>query len=277
MELTTSAGGTSDTCFLGVTTPAVFTSGSNSTSLNSYTSDMFFSILVAVDSKMDLMDNASLLSSLFCAGVNVDEESFFSVGSTVEPEAAPASLPLMMGMTFSILLSPVSFFSARRAASVVVEDPTGVTELAAVGGSEMPALPGMVDRTAAETAVAVVAAAIAVLLMTVATISSWTLIIFELFDGVCTEVTGAEVAAVAAAATVEPEVPDANVEGLLDGRGMGSTAATTVVVVFSSGSKCDGLEITGAGTSLAGAGAGAGARVGAETEGAGTAEVLAAG
>lgn len=45
---------------------------------------------------------------------------------------------------------------------------------------------------------------------------------------------------------------------------MGCTAATTVVA-FSSGSKCDGLEITGAGTSLAGAGAeGAGAG-GAET------------
>lgn len=144
-------------------------------------SEIFFSIFVAVDSKMDLMDNASLLSSLFCAGVNVDEESFFSVGGM--ELTAPPSLP--MGVTFSIRLSPVSFFSARKAARVVVEDDPGVVTgvVAGADGSEMPVLPGMLEQTAAETAVAVVAAAIADLLITVATISSWTLIIFVLFGG----------------------------------------------------------------------------------------------
>lgn len=143
-------------------------------------SEIFFSIFVAVDSKMDLIDSASLLSSLFCAGVNVDEESFFSVGGAA---LSPPSLP--MGTTFSIRLSPVSFFSARKAARVVVEDDPGVATVVVTGadGSEMPALPGMLEQTAAETAVAVVAAAIADLLITVATISSWTLISFELFGG----------------------------------------------------------------------------------------------
>lgn len=91
-----------------------------------------------------------------------------------------------MGMTFSIRLSPVSFFSARNAARVVVEDPGAVVtglQTTVVVESEIPAVPGIVDETAAETAVAVVAAAMADLLMTVATISSWTLIIFAVFGG----------------------------------------------------------------------------------------------
>lgn len=79
-----------------------------------------------------------------------------------------------MGITFSIRLSPVSFFSARSAARVVVEvlggAVTGFTTT--VEGSAIPVVPGMVDETAAETAVAVVAAAMADLLITVATISS---------------------------------------------------------------------------------------------------------
>lgn len=65
-----------------------------------------------------------------------------------------------------------------------MDDP-GVATVVVTGadGSEMPVLPGMLEETAAETAVAVVAAAIADLLITVATISSWTLISFELFGG----------------------------------------------------------------------------------------------
>lgn len=49
---------------------------------------------------------------------------------------------------------------------------TGALTTTAEEGSEIPVVPGMVDETAAETAVAVVAAAMADLLITVATISS---------------------------------------------------------------------------------------------------------
>lgn len=59
------------------------------------------------------------------------------------------------------------------------------------------------------------------------------------------EVTEADVAAVGT------DGPDENGEGLVE-RWMGRTAATAVGA-FSSGSKWDGLEITGGDTSLAGA------------------------
>lgn len=49
---------------------------------------------------------------------------------------------------------------------------TGALTTTVAVGSEIPVVPGMVDETAAETAVAVVAAAMADLLITVATISS---------------------------------------------------------------------------------------------------------
>lgn len=205
---------------------------------------MFFSIFVAVDSNIDLIDRASLLSSLFCAGVNVDEESFFSVGST---ELMPPSFPT--GTTFSTRLSPVSFFSARRAARVVVEEVPGAVTGVIADGSEIPAVPGMVDETAAETAVAVVAAAMAVLLITVATISSWTLIIFVLFGGCCT------VAVVPVVVALED-----NAGGMLGRCWVGCAGAAVVDTAglgLSSGAKCVGLEITGVGTSLTGVTGGA--------------------
>lgn len=50
-------------------------------------------------------------------------------------------------------------------------------------------------------------------------------------------------------------VLEENAGGML-GRWVGWDGATAATVGFSSGSKCDGLEITGLGTSLTGAGAG---------------------
>lgn len=53
--------------------------------------------------------------------------------------------------------------------------------------------------------------------------------------------------------TLDIEGPEENVEGLLVGRCIGWTAATTAMA-FSSGIKGDALESIGAGTSLTGAG-----------------------